>query len=202
MSGDSGKQADPEETVSTPIVGEFTTPKIPSERYDLKILQGLRKIMRGVDIHSRKLVATHDITAPQLICLFTLAEEGPLTQKQIAERVFLSPSTVVGILDRLERKALVLRARDTRDRRRVNVTATAGGKRLVEFAPSPLQEGLARSLTNLPEIEQATIALSLQRIVDLMEIETLDAAPILDPGKSLSEGTAADAALENLDDKA
>lgn len=184
MSGDSGKQADPEETVSTPIVGEFTTPKIPSKRYDLKILQGLRKIMR-VDIHSRKLVATHDITAPQLICLSTLAEEGPLTQKQIAERVFLSPSTVVGILDRLEGKALVLRARDTRDRRRVNVTATARGKRLVEFAPSPLQEGLARSLTNLPEIEQATIALSLQRIVDLMEIETLDAAPILDPGKFL-----------------
>jgi DNA-binding MarR family transcriptional regulator len=168
------------------------SPKIPSERYDLKILQGLRKIIRGVDIYSRKLVGTHDVTAPQLICLVTIIESGTLTLKRVAQKVFLSPSTVVGILDRLENKGLVLRARDTRDRRLVNVTATAAGRELVKKAPSPLQEDLARALNALPEIEQATIALSLQRIVDLMEVEALDAAPMLATGATFANGTAAD----------
>lgn len=168
--------------------GDASTPKIPGERYDLKILQALRKIIRGIDLYSRKLVGTHDITAPQLICLITIAAEGPLTLRQVAEKVFLSSSTVVGILDRLESKGLVLRARDTRDRRMVNVTATRAGRRLAENAPSPLQESLAGSLTGLPELEQATIALSLQRIVDLMEVEALDAAPLLDTGPWLNDG--------------
>ena len=169
---------------------EPASPTIPSERYDLKILQALRKVIRGVAIHSRRLVATHEITAPQLICLITIAADGPLTLKEIAQRVYLGSSTVVGILDRLESKGLVLRARDTRDRRLVNVTVTARGRELVKNAPSPLQEGLARSLKALPQIEQATIALALQRIVDLMEVEALDAAPLLDTEASFADGSA------------
>lgn len=181
--------------------GDVVAPKIPTERFDLKILQALRRIIRGVDIHSRKLVGTHDITAPQLVCLISVAQDGPLTLKALAEKVFLSPSTVVGILDRLEVKGLILRARDTRDRRLVNVTVTAKGKELVEHAPSPLQEGLAHALKEIPEIEQATIALSLQRIVDLMEVEALDAAPMLDTGSSLSDGTLSDPATKDDEDK-
>ncbi|MEJ2722916.1 MAG: MarR family transcriptional regulator, partial [bacterium] len=72
------------------------TPRIPTERYDLKILQSLRKIMRGVNTYSRRLIGTHDITAPQLVCLITIAEQGPLSLKRIADRVYLSSSTVVG----------------------------------------------------------------------------------------------------------
>jgi DNA-binding MarR family transcriptional regulator len=188
MVDDSRERLDPDDT---PNENDLAAPFIPPERYDLKILQALRKIIRGIDIHSRKLVSSHDITAPQLICLITIVEDGPLTLKQIAQKVFLSSSTVVGILDRLESKGLVLRARDTRDRRLVNVTATATGRKLVANAPSPLQEGLARSLKSLTAIELATIALSLQRIVDLMEVETLDAAPLLATGSSFAEGTSA-----------
>lgn len=161
------------------------TNPIPGERYDLRILQSLRRIIRAIDIHSRRLKLKHDITGPQLVCLITIVERGPLTIKAIAGEVFLSPSTVIGVLDRLEAKGLILRLRDTKDRRVVNVSATATGKEVVERAPSPLQEGLARALTNLREIEQATIALSLERIVELMEAEDLPADPILETGQSL-----------------
>lgn len=182
-------QKNPEKPSADALEGDLASPSIPVLRYDLKILQALRKIIRGVSMYSRKLIATHDITAPQLICLITIAEQGPLALREVAAKVFLSSSTVVGILDRLESKGLVLRARDSRDRRLVRVTATAAGKTLVENAPSPLQEALATALKNIPEIEQATIALSLQRIVDLMNVEGIDAAPLLDTGSSLAEAT-------------
>jgi DNA-binding MarR family transcriptional regulator len=155
----------------------------PPPRYEFLVLQALRRIIRAVDLHSKKLRSTFAITGPQLICLHAVVEEGPMSTSMIAGKIHLSASTVVGILDRLEVKGLVLRLRDTRDRRVVNVSATPSGKRLIEKAPSPLHAGLAGALKSLPEIEQATIALSLERIVDLMEARDIDASPILETGQ-------------------
>lgn len=150
--------------------------------YDLRILRALRRIMRSVEQYSRQLAVTNQITAPQLICLMEVAGSGPVTATAISRAVHLSPSTVVGIIDRLEEKGWVVRARDTSDRRVVHVAVTEQGKALLERAPSPLQRTLAEALNSLPELEQATIALSLERIVALMEAQTIDAAPILTTG--------------------
>ncbi|HEX5131884.1 MAG TPA: MarR family transcriptional regulator [Candidatus Krumholzibacteria bacterium] len=150
---------------------------IPPARYDIHILHALRRIVRGMDIHSQRLRLTHEITAPQLVCLVAIVTDGPISIKQIAARVSLSPSTVVGVLDRLEGKGLIMRLRDMRDRRVVNVTATPTGIQLVGQGPSPLHEGLATALKSLPEIEQAAIALSLQRIVDLMDTRSIGGPP-------------------------
>ncbi|MCD6249239.1 MAG: MarR family transcriptional regulator [candidate division Zixibacteria bacterium] len=158
-------------------------PSVPKARYDLQVLRSLRRIIRAVDIYSRKLKTTHQLTAPQLICLLCVVEEGPLNSAAISKSIFLSPSTIVGILDRLESRDLVSRERDSNDRRIVNVTASDQGIKLAKLAPSPLQDNLANALLQLPMLEQATIALSLQRVVDLMEAEQLDAAPILETGQ-------------------
>ena len=158
-------------------------PDLPGKRYDLQIFQSLRRIMRAIDIHSRKLKSQHRITSPQLVCLLAIVNEGPLTATRIADRVYLSASTVVGILDRLEQRGLVQRDRDRADRRIVNVSATGAGLELAASAPSPLQDGLAQALTDLPEEEQATIAQSLQRIGDLMEVRDIKTAPMLDTGR-------------------
>lgn len=151
-------------------------------RYDLRILRLLRRIIHSVDLYSKQLAATNEITAPQLICLLHVVNKGPVSATAIGREVHLSPSTVVGILDRLEEKGLVKRQRSREDRRIVRVTATGKGAELARKAPSPLQQTLANSLGELPELEQATIALSLERIVALMEAPEVDAAPILATG--------------------
>lgn len=158
-------------------------PEIPEERYDLKIIQALRRIMRAVDIHSRKLSLDYNITGPQLITLMSVAEKGPLTLAAIARDIHLSASTLVGIVDRLEEKGFVKRERSAKDRRQVNISVTEEGRRFVSRAPSPLQETLIEAFNELAVDEQATIAHSLQRIVELMEARELDAAPILQTGK-------------------
>lgn len=156
--------------------------EVPQTSYDLRIIQALRRIIRAVDLHSRKLSMRHHITGPQLACLLILGEHGPLTASSLARRVYLSPSTIVGILDRLEEKSLVTRKRDSVDRRVVNVAITSTGRKLVDSAPSPLQETMARALQDLPEIEQVSIIMSLEKIVSLMEAEGIDAAPVLETG--------------------
>jgi DNA-binding MarR family transcriptional regulator len=138
-------------------------------RYDLSVLQSLRRIIRAVSLYSHRLAATYNITAPQLVCLLTIVNEGSLNLSTLSKRVFLSASTVVGILDRLEEKGLIIRQRDHKDRRLINVRATPKGKDLVMQTPSSLPTALANALKQLPALEQATIALALERVVDLME---------------------------------
>jgi DNA-binding MarR family transcriptional regulator len=157
---------------------------IPTDRYDLRILQSLRQIIRAVDLHSRKLKKEHQITSPQLICLLELSNQR-LTVAQLAQKVHLSPSTIVGIIDRLEEKQLVLRERDKQDRRKVHLSISDAGKQFIEDAPSPLQDTLASSLSNLSELEQSTISLALERVVELMEATDINASPILESGASI-----------------
>ncbi len=136
---------------------------------DLRILQALRRIIRAVEVHSRKLEASYDVTSAQLLCLMAIKERGPLTLSAIARNVFMSSSTLVGIVDRLERKGWVVRRRGTHDRREVSVSLTDPGRLLLDQAPSPLQDQLAEALQELPELEQVAIAMSLERVVELME---------------------------------
>lgn len=162
----------------------------PKERYDLRILASLRRIIRSVDVYSRKLADEHGVTVPQLLCMLKVDELGPLTVKDLAAEVFLNPSTVVGIVDRLERVELFFRERSVRDRRKVRISLTEKGKALVAQSPSPLQDKLANAIENLPELERATIALSLEKIIALMESEEpglveAEPAPVLESEQDL-----------------
>jgi DNA-binding MarR family transcriptional regulator len=162
-------------------------PAVPRTSYDLRVLQSLRRIIRAVDLHSRKLSMQYNITGPQLACLLAVNEHGPLTVSSLAREIHLSPSTIVGIIDRLEQKALVLRRRSSQDRRVINIEITSKGMELVSSAPSPLQDTLAKALQGLPEIEQISIVSSLEKIVKLMEAEGIDAAPILVTGSLVNK---------------
>lgn len=148
-----------------------------------RVMSSLRQITHSIDRYSRRLRTESGITVPQLICLICIAENGKLTTSAIANKIHVANSTIIGILDRLEVKKYILRQRDTVDRRKVFVSATPQGKKLIEFAPSPLQDKLSESLKNLPQLEQTAIALSLEKVVDLMGVEDISPAPILATGQ-------------------
>lgn len=157
------------------------------ETWGFRILMALRRIVRAVDIYSRKLNSEFKITAPQLICLYSLQGSNGLTLSELAEKVSLGVSTTNGVVDRLEEKGLLTRTRSSVDRRKVVLEVTEKGLEVAKSAPALLQDRLAAALRQLPDLEQATIALSLERIVELMEAEHLDSSPNLAPGSLLSE---------------
>lgn len=158
------------------------SPPVPEKSYELRVFQSLRRIIRAIELHSHKLATEYRITGPQLLCLVALREEAPLTIKRLAQSAYLSASTVVGIVDRLEEKGLVTRIRSASDRRAVQISVTENGRFLLANAPSPIQESLAQALEGLPEEEKVSIALALEKVVDLMEARGIDAAPVLETG--------------------
>lgn len=178
---EAAKEEDPLRESRQDLISLSDAPPIPQDSYELRILLSLRRIIRAVEIHSQKLSQNHRITGPQLGCLLAL-RDGPLGAGRLARALFLSPSTVVGIVDRLEEKGWVLRRRSDTDRRQVCIELTEAGRSLAEKAPSPLQETLAEALKRLPELEQVSITLALERVVGLMEAGDISAAPVLETG--------------------
>jgi DNA-binding MarR family transcriptional regulator len=144
-----------------------------------RILAALRRIVHAIDLHSRRLVSECEITAPQLVCLHMLAAEGELTSRALAAKVHVNPSTLVGILDRLEAKGLVSRRRGAEDRRAVFIELTREGAEFVSRAPSPLQSALVDRLRQLRPEHQMRLAESLEEVVGLMQAEGLEEVPVL-----------------------
>ncbi len=147
-----------------------------------QIVAALRRIIRAVDLHSRRLVEQSGLTGPQWLTLREAARLGRPPAGVLARVINLSQPTVSGILDRLERRGLIERVRDAADRRSVAVSVTEAGQRLLAEAPSLLQDRFRLELSRLQEWEQTTILATLQRMAHMMAAEDLDAAPLLVTG--------------------
>jgi len=147
-----------------------------------QIVAAIRRIMRAVDLHSRRLAEEHELTGPQLATLQATARLGESSTSALARAVHLSGPTVTGILDRLTKRGLVDRTRSGEDRRSITVRLTSDGEDVLAAAPSLLQDRFRQELARLEEWEQTTILATLQRIAAMMDAESLDASPLLVPG--------------------
>lgn len=150
---------------------ESTLSDIPDlffQNYGERIVWALRKINRVMDVHSRQINRNHHITSPQMLCLLTLTRKGPQTPSSLAKIVNLSFSTLTGIVDRLEAKKLVLRKRSEQDRRKIFLHITEDGIRVTKTAPILLRDKLLIALSELSDLEQAAMALSLERLTELI----------------------------------
>jgi DNA-binding MarR family transcriptional regulator len=162
---------------------------------DDQVIVALRRVIRAVDLHSRALVESHGLTGPQALTLKGL-QGGSLSAGELASRINLSQGTVTDILNRLEKRGLIIRVRDTQDRRRVRVQLTADGLSILEQSPPLLQERFAHRFNNLQDWEQTQLLASLQRIAAMMDAEDIDAAPVLSSGSVRASVKAVEDVLE------
>ncbi len=146
-----------------------------------EVLVAIRQIIRGIDLHSRKLNKSTGLTGPQLVILQELEKGGEhYTIRELSQMVNLSQATVTTILDRLEAKGLVVRQRSTVDKRKVHVLLTDKGIELLSESPTALQVEFIAKFQSLENWEQNLLLSSVQRIARMMNAEKLDAAPYLE----------------------
>lgn len=146
------------------------------------VLISLRRIIRATDIHSRNLIKTSGLTAPQLLILQALVRTPYLSISELARELILGQATVSIILDRLESRDLIQRRKSEQDKRRTELSLTETGRLAVTGAPLPLQDRFVDSFTALEDWEQTHILSALQRVAQMMDARDLDAAPVLDVG--------------------
>lgn len=143
------------------------------------VLVTLRRIVRAIDLHSKKMMADYGMTVPQLLVLMVLHRRGALSVGELAHAVHLSQGTVTSILGRLEKRNLVARKRCELDRRRVLVLVTEAGESLLNPPPPLLHEHFSNAFGQLKDWEQTMMLAVLQRVAEMISATDLDAAPVL-----------------------
>ena len=111
-----------------------------------------------VAVAARSLAAAGDeVTLPQYRALVVLASRGPQGTAELAAALAVNPSTATRMCDRLVRKGLVRRHRQSGDRRAVRITLTAAGRDMVTDVSQRRRAELARLLGALPAEEHEPV---------------------------------------------
>ena len=110
-------------------------------------------LLRTTDLLSRgpaHVLKSEDLSATQYNVLRILrgALEG-LACGEIGNRMITRDPDITRLLDRLEKRGLIARARDTKDRRMVLTRITAEGLKLLARLDEPVQEAHRRQLGHL-----------------------------------------------------
>ena len=154
-----------------------------------EILIKIRKIIRSINLESKKIQKEYGVSIPQVLCLSHLmnAPNYLATQGEIRKFLNLNSSTVSGIIERLEKKGYVARLPKTGDKRVVNIALTSAGDKLMKSIPSLLHEQLSEKLTRINEEKLRTIEESLDTLINLLEIQSLEASPMITMEGNLEE---------------
>ena len=150
-----------------------------SARTVAEIVDNIRRVFQVVNEQSKKVERETGVTGPQLWAMKVIAENAPIKGAEIARRMYLHPTTVVGILDRLEARGLITKTRSVVDRRVVDVDLTEQGRNLLANAPEVAQGALVRGLEGIEEERLLRIADGLEQLVHLLGVEEIPPKLIL-----------------------
>ena len=137
------------------------------------LLRAIRRIIRAVDVQSKRVTRAAGLTIPQIVILQTLRERGAMSTGGLAAEISLSPPTVTTVLDRLEGRGLVQRTRKLEDRRVVLTELTPQGRAVLAQAPPLMHDGFLAAYAGMAPQAQDNLVAALQTVADLM-----DAAPV------------------------
>jgi len=144
-----------------------------------EVLIALRRIIQAIDLYSRSLVKKHGITGPQLVIMQELLKNNEMSVGELAKAISLGQATVTGILDRLEKRGLIIRRKSDNDKRKVLIAPTEECKKMLSAMPSALQQTFVDQFEDLQNWERNMILGVLQRIVTMMDAKAIEAYPIL-----------------------
>lgn len=147
----------------------------------IDILIKLRKIVRSINLESKRVEKEQGVSIPQLLCLQYLAEQNEYKTNASKLKTFLNlnASTITGIISRLEKKGLVAKLPNATDKRITSISLTTGGLELLQNAPITFQQKLSEKLQALPPEKLQTIIDGIDILTNIMEVEEVDASPII-----------------------
>jgi len=165
---------------------------MPSARRDQEIadvLDNLRRVFRVVHRYSKRAVKVGGLTGPQVWAMKVLAESAPIRVTDLSRRMYLHPSTVVGILDRLEQQDQVTRTPSEKDHRVVAVALTAKGRETVAKVPQIAQGLLLIGLKELSDWDLSTVSEGLRMLVGILGVEGMPPPLLLSSEINVPEET-------------
>jgi len=114
---------------------------------------------------AERALASLGVGVKEFGALSVLVEEGPLSQQRLGERQGVDRTTMVAVVDELERRGLVERRRNPDDRRAYSLHATAKGRRVLRQASAAAKRAEDEFLAPIPAGDRRRLKQLLQRLI-------------------------------------
>ena len=135
----------------------------------LELMRVIWALDHALQSRSKAMANAIGITGPQRFVLRVVELNPGIASGALADYLHLHPSTLTGVLQRLERRRLLSRRRDPSDARRVLLELTAGGRRVLKQRTASVEAVVRDAIAR--ERGQALAAASevLKRITSALE---------------------------------
>ena len=143
---------------------------IPGNENVIKdIVESIRRLVRAEYLDSQKMSKQYGLTGPQSLVLRLLIKKGALSSADLSRQMYVTPSNITGIIDRLEKKGLVERIRKQGDRRVALITLTESGQELGKTIPDPIEKKIVYQLADLEPEHLQILAMAMNQILNLID---------------------------------
>ena len=130
----------------------------------------LRRLLRAVYIDNAKMSRQYGVTGAQGSVLRSLRDSGPASSAQLSRTLYVKPSTMTGLIDRLEIKGLVVRTPKIGDRRVSIIKLTPEGEELSRQLPDPLELRLVSNLSDLDTGHVKQVSAIVDELLSMIEV--------------------------------
>jgi len=145
----------------------------------LEFLEGVWRLNHALERASMRMEATLGVTAQQRLIIRCVGKYPGMTSGQLATLLHLDPGTISTSVGRLERKGLLQRRQDLRDKRRITLGLTAEGRALDKPTPGTIEHAVERLLESSDATETLATRRMLDKLAELLSDE-------VDPSKEVT----------------
>jgi DNA-binding MarR family transcriptional regulator len=142
------------------------------------IVVSIRKLVRAVYLDSQKMSRQFGLTGQQSVVLRLLLNNGSMSSADLSRLMYVTPSNMTGIIDRLEKKDLIERMRKEGDRRVSLILLTDTGKKLGVGIPDQIEKKFINQLVDLELEHVQLLAMAMNQILNLIDAEDIEAEPL------------------------
>lgn len=180
MRSNSGPSGKPENQTWYPIIFLLTLvvittillpmsrriPSPPPQPFEAHVFVSLLKTADFLSLEAEQLVKPHGLTGTQYNVLRILRGSEPegLPCSAIGERMISHDPDMTRLLDRMEKRGLISRERQTDDRRVVKTRITPAGLALLKGLDQPVRELHKRQFRHMPAARLKTLAQLLEDV--------------------------------------
>ncbi len=122
-------------------------PRVKPIGETLLFMHSLWELSHALQVASKRMARTLGVTGPQRLVIRILGQSPNITARDLAVTLGIHPSTLTGVLARLERSGFIARRVDTADRRRARFELTAAGLRVDRERRGTIESAVRRAMT-------------------------------------------------------
>lgn len=117
----------------------------------LRFMRVMWSVDHGLHKVSKRMAADIGLTGPQRLAIRIVGRSPGMAAGELASLMHLDPSTVTGILRRLEESRMISRRADPADARRTRLTLTKRGRSVDRRNAGTIEAAVRRTLAAMPQ---------------------------------------------------